>query len=101
MVPRFWDGILEIFGTGFRQSWTVWGLVVILELRSPGFVVCFDVTVIQRRMEKKKVYGCEGAESFPVLYGSEIWAILCFIARKINNMLLCLKIMLICTCLMY
>ena len=42
LVLRFWDGILEIFGTGFGQSWTVWGLVVIPGLRSPGFVVCFD-----------------------------------------------------------
>ena len=72
-------------------------------LRSPGFVVCFDVTVIQRRMEKKKkmVYGCEGIERCPVLYGFEIWAILCVIAGKINNMLLCVKIMLICACVMY
>ena len=47
------------------------------------------------------VYGCEGTERCPVLYGSEILVILCVIARKINNMLLCVKIMLICTCLMY
>ena len=92
---------MEIFGTGFGQSWIVWGLVVISGLRSPGFVVCFDVTVIQRRMEKKMVYDCEGTERCSVLYGSEIWAILCVIAGKINYMLLCVKIMLICTCLMY
>ena len=41
-------------------------------LRSPGFVVCFDVTVIRCRMEKKMVYGCEGTERCSVLYGSEI-----------------------------
>ena len=37
-----------------------------------------------------------------VLYESEIWAIcvLCIVG-KINNMLLCVKIMLICDCVMY
>ena len=47
------------------------------------------------------VYSCEETERCLVLYGSEIWAILCVIVGKINNMLLCVKIMLICTCLMY
>ena len=38
----------------------------------------------------------------PCLYGSEIWAILCVIVGKINNMLLCVKkIMLTCACVMY
>ena len=32
----------------------------------------------------------------PILYGSEIWAILCVIVGKINNILLCVKFMLIC-----
>ena len=41
-------------------------------LRSPGFIVCFDVTVIRRRMEKKMVYDYEGTERCPILYGSEI-----------------------------
>ena len=50
---------------------------------------------------KKKVYGYEGTKRCPVLYGFNFWAILCVIAKKINNMLLCVKIMLICTCLMY
>ena len=36
-----------------------------------------------------------------ILYGSEIWAILCVIVGKINNMMLCVKIMLIYTCLTY
>ena len=36
-----------------------------------------------------------------VLYGSEIWVILCVIVEKINNMLLCVKIMFIYTCLTY
>ena len=37
----------------------------------------------------------------PCLCGSEIWAILCVIVGKINNMLLCVKIMLICAYVMY
>ena len=47
------------------------------------------------------VHGCEGTKRCPIVYGSEIWAILCVIVGKINNMLLCVKIRLICTCLMY
>ena len=34
-----------------------------------------------------------GTKRCPVLYGSKIWAILCVIVGKINNMLLCVKIM--------
>ena len=74
---------------------------MILGLRSPGFVVCYDVIVIRRRMEPKMVHGREGTKRCPVIYGSEIWAILYVIIEKINNMILCVKIMLICTCLMY
>ena len=51
--------------------------------------------------EKKMVYGCKGTKRCPILYGSVIWVILCVIAGKINNMLLCVKIKLIRTCLMY
>ena len=47
------------------------------------------------------IYGYEGTERCPVLYGFEIWAILCVIVGKINNMLLCVKFMLICACVMY
>ena len=43
----------------------------------------------------------EGTKRCPVLYGSEIWAILCVIVGKINNMMLYVKIMLIYTCLTY
>ena len=63
---------MKIFWTGFGQSWTVWGLVVLPRLRSPSFVVCFDVAVIRRQMEKKMVSGYEGTEKCPVLYESEI-----------------------------
>ena len=44
---------------------------------------------------------CEGTNRCPVLYESEIWAILCVIVGKINNMLLSVKFMLICACIMY
>ena len=47
------------------------------------------------------VHGREGTKRCPVFYESEIWAILCVIVEKINNMLLCVKIMLICACVMY
>ena len=47
------------------------------------------------------VHGRKGTKKCPVLYGSEIWAILCVIVSKINNMLLCVKIMLLCAWVMY
>ena len=37
------------------------------------------------------VMNCEGTKRCLVFYGSEIWAILWVIVRKINNMLLCDK----------
>ena len=43
----------------------------------------------------------EGTKRCPILYGSKIWVILCVIGLKINNMMLCVKIMLIYTCLTY
>ena len=44
----------------------------------------------------------EETKMCPVLYESEIWVILCVIVgKKINNMLLCIKIMFIYTCMMY
>ena len=43
----------------------------------------------------------EGTKRCLVLYGSEIWAILCVLLEKFYNVLLCVKIMLICTCVMY
>ena len=47
------------------------------------------------------VHGRERTMRCPVLYGSEILVILCVIVGKINNMLLCVKFMLICACVMY
>ena len=43
----------------------------------------------------------EGTKRCPVVYGSEILAILYVIVGKINNMLLYVKFMLICACVMY
>ena len=43
----------------------------------------------------------KGTKRCLVLYGSEIWAILCVIVGKINNMMLCIKVMFIYTCLTY
>ena len=43
----------------------------------------------------------EGTKRCHVFYGFEIWVILCVIVRKINNMLLCIKFMLICSCVIY
>ena len=43
----------------------------------------------------------EGTKRCPILYGSEIWAILCVIVGKINKMLLCVKFMLICAYVIY
>ena len=48
----------------------------------------------------KSVTNREWTKRYPVFYRSEIWAILCVI-RKINNMLLCVKFMLICVCVIY
>ena len=48
------------------------------------------------------VTNCEVTKRCHVLYESEIWAIcLLCIVGKINNMLWCVKIMLICDCVMY
>ena len=42
----------------------------------------------------------EGTKRCSVVYGSEIWVILYVIVGKINNMLLYVKFMLICACVM-
>ena len=44
---------------------------------------------------------CEGTKRCPIVYVSKIWAILYVIVGKINNMLLYVKFMLICACMMY
>ena len=43
----------------------------------------------------------EETKRYPIVYGSEIWAILYIIVGKVNNILLYVKFMLICACGMY
>ena len=79
-----------IFETVFRQSRTV--------LRfdfDPGTDVFGFCGVFW--YHSNSVTNREGTKRCPVLYGSEILAILCVIIGKINNMMLCVKIMLIYT----
>ena len=47
------------------------------------------------------IHGREGTKRCLVLHRSEIWVILCVLLEKKNNMRLCVKIMLICACVMY
>ena len=90
----FSDSSDKIFGTVFGQSGTV--LRFGFDPKTDVFRFC-------------GVFGCpnnsvtnsEGTKRCPVVYGSEIWVILCVIVRKINNMLLCVKFMLICACMIY
>ena len=81
-----------IFGTVFGQSRTM--------LRfgfDPGTDVFGFCSVFW--YHSNSVTKCEKTKRCPVLYGSGIWVILCVIVGKINNMMLCVKIMLIYTCL--
>ena len=83
-----------IFGTVFGQSRTV--------LRfgfDPGTDVFGFCGVFW--YHSNLVMNREGTKRYPVLYESEIWAILCVIIGKINNMLLYIKFMLICACVIY
>ena len=61
---------------------------------SLGFMVCFGIIVIRRRTVK----GLRGALFY---MGPRFKAILCVIVGKINNMMLCVKILLIYTCLTF
>ena len=75
-----------IFGTIFGQSHTV--------LRF-GFDPGTDVFGLCGVFwyHNNSVMNHEGTKWCPVLYGSEIWGILCVIVGKVNNLLLCVKIM--------
>ena len=83
-----------IFGTVFGQSQTV--LRFGFDPETDVFKFCGVFWY-----HSNSVTNCEGTKRCPVLYGSEIWAILCVIVGKINNMLLCVKIMFLYTCLTY
>ena len=91
----FFDSPDRIFGTLFRQSRTMLRFGFDLGTDVFGFCVVFwyHSNLVMNREETKMC---------PVLYESEIWVILCVIVgKKINNMLLCIKIMFIYTCMMY
>ena len=51
-------------------------------------------------MEPKLVRGSEGTKRCLVFMGPRVDHFVCIVG-KINNMLLCVKIMLICACVMY
>ena len=83
-----------IFGTVFGQSGTV--LRFDFDPRTDVFrfygVFWYPNNSVMNREETKRC---------PVVYGSEIWAIMYVIIGKINNMLLYVKFMLRCACGMY
>ena len=66
---------MEIFGTGFGQSWT--GLRFGFDRRTNVFGFCgvfwYHSNLVMNR---------EGTKRCLVLYGSEIWAILCVLLEK-------------------
>ena len=70
----------RIFETFFGQSWTVLRFGFDPETDVFGFCGVFWYP-------NNSVMNREGTKRCPVFYGSEIWAILCVIVGKINNML--------------
>ena len=90
----FSDSPNKIFGTIFEQS-----RIVLRFGFDPGIDVCGFYGVFW--YHSNLVTNREGTKRCPVLYGSEIWAILCVIVGKINNMMLCVKIMFLYICLTY
>ena len=90
----FSDSLNRILGTVFRQSGTRLRFGFDPEANVFWFwgVFWYHGNSMTNR---------EGTRRCPVLYESEIWAILCVIVEKINNMVLYVKIMLIYTCLTY
>ena len=85
---------MQIFGTIFEQTRTEFGFG--FDPGTDGFGFCGVFWYHSNLMTNR-----ERTKRCPVLYGSEILAILCVIVGKINNMMLCVKIMLICACVMY
>ena len=83
-----------IFGTIFWQSGT--RLRFGFDSKTDVFGFCGVFLYHSNSMTNR-----EGTKRCPVLYGSEIWVIYCVIVGKINNMMLCIKILLIYTCLTY
>ena len=90
----FSDSLDKIFKNIFEQSGTV--LSFGFDLVTDVFRFCGVFWYHSNSMTNR-----EGTKRCPILYGSEIWVILCVIIGKINNMMLCVKIMLIYICLTY
>ena len=88
------DSLDIIFGTIFEQSGTRSRFGIDLGIYVFEFYGVFWY-------HSNSVTNREGTKKCPVLNGSEIWAILCVIVEKINNMMLCVKIVLIYACLTY
>ena len=84
----------RIFGTIFGESGT--GLRFGFDPGTNVFKFCSVFWYPSNSMTNR-----EGTKRCPILYGSEILVILCVIVGKINSMMLCVKIMLIYTCLTY
>ena len=90
----FLDSPDRIFRTVFGQSGT--RLRFGFDPRTNVFEVCGVFWYHSNSITNR-----EGTKRCPVLYGSEIWVILYVIVGKINSMMLCVKIVLIYTCLTY
>ena len=75
---------MEIFGTDSGQSRTRLRFGFDPRIDVFGFCGVFWY-------HSNSVTNCEGTKRCPVLYESEIWAILCVLLEKRNNMLLCVK----------
>ena len=84
---------MEIFWNGSEQSRN--GLRFDFNPRTDVFEFCGVFWYHNNSITNR-----EGTKMY-VLYVYEIWAILCVIVGKINNILLCVKIMFIYTCLTY
>ena len=52
-------------------------------------------------MKRKMVHGREGTEKCPIYEGPRFGSFCVLLLKKMYNMLLCVKIMLICDCVMY
>ena len=99
--------VLGIFGIVFEQPELNFGTVFGQSETGLRFGFDHETNVFEFYgvflYHSNSVMNCEGTKRCPVLYGSEILIILgvVYCWEKITNMLLCVKIMLICACVMY
>ena len=89
ILGLFADSPDRIFGTIFGQSWTV--LRFGFDPRIDVFRFCGVFWY-----PNNSVMNREWTKRCPIFYGSEIWAIVCVIVGKFNNMLLCVNFFNIC-----